>query len=63
MSHLVGLDHGTPRLLADYIIQGNSQGNIILFEPNTAEHTSARTIVDPVTALAPLSDSKTYAIG
>ncbi|EMC91828.1 hypothetical protein BAUCODRAFT_28068 [Baudoinia panamericana UAMH 10762] len=42
---------------------GNDQGNIILFEPATSEHVSARTIFDPVTALAPSSDCRTFAIG
>ena len=43
--------------------KGNSQGNVILFEPTTSEHISARTIFDPITALAPGSDCQTYAIG
>ncbi|KZF19473.1 hypothetical protein L228DRAFT_251066, partial [Xylona heveae TC161] len=42
---------------------GNSKGNIILFEPSTSEHLSTRTIFDPITALAPSSDCKTFAIG
>lgn len=42
---------------------GNDQGNIILFEPSTSEHISARTIFDPITALAPASDCRTFAIG
>ncbi|KAK5690518.1 hypothetical protein LTR17_025911 [Elasticomyces elasticus] len=42
---------------------GNDQGNVILFEPSTAEHISARTIFDPVTALAPSFDCRTFAIG
>lgn len=42
---------------------GNSQGNVILFEPSTSEHISARTIFDPITALAPAFDCQTYAIG
>ncbi|KAK4574558.1 hypothetical protein LTR86_001399 [Recurvomyces mirabilis] len=42
---------------------GNDQGNIILFEPSTSEHISARTIFDPVTALAPSTDCRTFAIG
>ncbi|TKA76883.1 hypothetical protein B0A55_03201 [Friedmanniomyces simplex] len=42
---------------------GNDQGNIILFEPSTSEHISARTIFDPVTALAPSNDCRTFAIG
>ncbi|KAH6604879.1 hypothetical protein Trco_006586 [Trichoderma cornu-damae] len=43
---------------------GNTQGNIILFEPTTCEHLSARTIDQiAVTALAPSSDCRTFAIG
>ncbi|KAL9052858.1 MAG: hypothetical protein Q9162_005158, partial [Coniocarpon cinnabarinum] len=46
-----------------YIAFGNTQGHIILFDPKTSEHFSARTIYDPVTALAPALDCKTFAIG
>ncbi|KAI8941418.1 hypothetical protein NX059_002640 [Plenodomus lindquistii] len=42
---------------------GNAQGNIILFESSTSEHLSARTLFDPITALAPASDCRTFAIG
>ncbi|KAI2706684.1 hypothetical protein DTO012A7_4695 [Penicillium roqueforti] len=42
---------------------GNSKGEVILFEPPTSEHISARTIFDPITALAPAMDCRTYAIG
>ncbi|KAI9879639.1 MAG: hypothetical protein M1830_007880 [Pleopsidium flavum] len=42
---------------------GNTQGNVILFEPSTSEHISARTIFDPITALAPASDCRSYAVG
>ncbi|KIY03925.1 uncharacterized protein Z520_00617 [Fonsecaea multimorphosa CBS 102226] len=42
---------------------GNAKGEVILFEPATSEHISARTIFDPITAIAPSSDCKTYAIG
>ncbi|KAI9728033.1 MAG: hypothetical protein M1834_007847 [Cirrosporium novae-zelandiae] len=42
---------------------GNSQGSVILFEPSTSEHIAARTIFDPITALAPASDCRNYAIG
>ncbi|KAI9787101.1 MAG: hypothetical protein M1839_003336 [Geoglossum umbratile] len=42
---------------------GNAQGNVILFEPSTSEHISARTIFDPITAIAPAADCRTYAIG
>jgi hypothetical protein len=36
---------------------------VILFEPSTSEHISARTIYDPITALAPSADCRTFAIG
>ncbi|KAF2196764.1 hypothetical protein GQ43DRAFT_484676 [Delitschia confertaspora ATCC 74209] len=42
---------------------GNAQGNVILFEPSTSEHLSSRTIFDPITALAPAADCRTFAIG
>ncbi|KAJ5558821.1 hypothetical protein N7461_002793 [Penicillium sp. DV-2018c] len=42
---------------------GNGKGDVILFEPPTSEHISARTIFDPITALAPANDCRTYAIG
>ncbi|KAI4593264.1 hypothetical protein KJ359_009992 [Pestalotiopsis sp. 9143b] len=43
---------------------GNSQGSIILFEPTTSEHISARTIDQiTVTAIAPAADCRTFAIG
>ncbi|KAK5806662.1 hypothetical protein VI817_000920 [Penicillium citrinum] len=42
---------------------GNGKGEVILFEPPTSEHISARTIFDPITALAPATDCRTYAIG
>lgn len=43
---------------------GNTQGNIMLFEPTTSEHISARTIDQiAVTALAPSADCRTFAIG
>ncbi|KAL1584098.1 hypothetical protein WHR41_08160 [Cladosporium halotolerans] len=42
---------------------GNVQGSIILFEPSTDENICARTIFDPVTAIAPASDNRTFAIG
>lgn len=47
----------------DAQVPGNDQGNIILFEPSTSEHISARTIFDPITAIAPSADCKTFAIG
>ncbi|KAI9928092.1 hypothetical protein MW887_002125 [Aspergillus wentii] len=42
---------------------GNGKGDVVLFEPSTSEHISARTIFDPITALAPAMDCRTYAIG
>ena len=42
---------------------GNVLGNVILFEPSSSEHISARTIFDPVTAIAPAADCSRYAIG
>ncbi|EEU42466.1 uncharacterized protein NECHADRAFT_93326 [Fusarium vanettenii 77-13-4] len=43
---------------------GNTKGSIILFEPSTSEHVSARTIDQiAVTALAPSADCRTFAIG
>jgi hypothetical protein len=42
---------------------GNTKGEVILFEPSTSEHISAKTIYDPITALAPSADCKVYAIG
>ncbi|KAK5660927.1 hypothetical protein OQA88_12301 [Cercophora sp. LCS_1] len=43
---------------------GNTQGNVILFEPTTSEHISARTIDQiAITALAPATDCRTFAIG
>ncbi|KAI9807036.1 MAG: hypothetical protein M1825_005753 [Sarcosagium campestre] len=42
---------------------GNSQGNVILFEPSTSEHISAKTIFDPITAIAPAADCQIYALG
>jgi hypothetical protein len=44
-------------------LPGNAKGEVILFEPATSDHISARTIFDPITAIAPSSDCKTYAIG
>jgi len=48
---------------ADVHAAGNSQGNVIIFNPSNTEHESARTIFDPITALAPAGDCQTYAIG
>lgn len=43
--------------------KGNVQGSIILFEPSTSEHISSRTIFDPITAIAPAVDCRTFAVG
>lgn len=45
------------------VLLGTVKGDIILFEPSTSEHISARTIYDPITALAPAADCRSYAIG
>lgn len=42
---------------------GNTEGSIILFQPQNSEHISARTINDPITAIAPAWDCQTYAVG
>ncbi|KIL85182.1 hypothetical protein FAVG1_11611 [Fusarium avenaceum] len=43
---------------------GNTKGSIILFEPITSAHVSIRTLDQiKVTALAPLADCQTFAIG
>ncbi|OAA67221.1 WD g-beta repeat protein [Niveomyces insectorum RCEF 264] len=43
---------------------GNDSGTIIIFEPETSEHLSFRTIDQiAVTALAPAADCRTFAIG
>jgi hypothetical protein len=43
---------------------GNAQGNVILFEPTTSEHLSARTIDQiAITAISPAADCRTFAIG
>lgn len=46
-----------------HIAFGNVKGEVILFAPATSEHYSSRTIYDPITALAPSSDCRTFAIG
>lgn len=64
MSPLVRETHGAYLRGSVLIAQiGNAQGNVILFEPSTSEHLSSRTIFDPVTALAPAADCRTFAIG
>ena len=45
------------------VIFGNDRGEVIEFEPSTSEHKSARTIFDPITAIAPAADCQTFAIG
>ncbi len=47
----------------DAHVAGNIEGSIILFQPQNSEHISARTINDPITAIAPAWDCKTYAVG
>ncbi|KAM5527370.1 hypothetical protein FOXYSP1_20242 [Fusarium oxysporum f. sp. phaseoli] len=43
---------------------GNTNGSLIIFEPSTSEHVSSSTIDEiAVSALAPLSDCRTFAIG
>lgn len=43
---------------------GNTQGSVIQFEPTTSEHISSRTLDQiAITALAPSSDCRTFAIG
>ncbi|KAK2687650.1 hypothetical protein QWA68_014223 [Fusarium oxysporum] len=43
---------------------GNTKGSLIIFEPSTSEHVSSSTIDEiAVSALAPLSDCRTFAIG
>ncbi|KAL2019117.1 hypothetical protein VTK56DRAFT_10068 [Thermocarpiscus australiensis] len=43
---------------------GNTQGNVILFEPATSEHISARTLDQiAITAISPAADCRTFAIG
>ncbi|RKK79200.1 hypothetical protein BFJ68_g17829 [Fusarium oxysporum] len=42
----------------------NTSGSLIIFEPSTSEHVSSSTIDEiAVSALAPLSDCRTFAIG
>lgn len=46
-----------------HVAFGNGKGEVIMFEPATSEHISARTIFDPITSLAPAADCRAYAIG
>ncbi|OKL57840.1 hypothetical protein UA08_07189 [Talaromyces atroroseus] len=46
-----------------HVAFGNGKGEVIMFEPATSEHLSARTIFDPITSLAPAADCRSYAIG
>lgn len=50
-------------MLICYCHLGNERGEVIFFEPSTSEHKSARTIYDPISAIAPAADCHTYAIG
>ncbi|KAL2055690.1 hypothetical protein ABVK25_003934 [Lepraria finkii] len=45
------------------VVFGNPQGTVVIFTPSHNEHKSARTIYDPITAIAPAWDCQTYAIG
>lgn len=38
-------------------------GNVILFDPSRAESISARTILNPLTSIAPAADCKSFALG
>ncbi|KAF8474582.1 WD40-repeat-containing domain protein [Kalaharituber pfeilii] len=42
---------------------GDCKGNVILFDPARSESILARTISDPLCALAPSTDCKTFALG
>ncbi|KAF4125847.1 WD domain, G-beta repeat protein [Geosmithia morbida] len=43
---------------------GNSQGSVVLFEPQTSEHVSSRTLDQiAITSIAPSSDCRTFALG
>ncbi|PKS09746.1 hypothetical protein jhhlp_004367 [Lomentospora prolificans] len=66
ISRFASYDHITAAawMRSGNVAFGNSQGTIILFEPRTQEHVSARTIDQiAVTALAPSGDCRTFAIG
>jgi len=64
MLPLVRLSVSIERSSSSNSIAGNVQGNVILFEPTTSEHISARTIDQiAITALAPGADCRTFAIG
>ncbi|KAK4241047.1 hypothetical protein C8A03DRAFT_12636 [Achaetomium macrosporum] len=46
------------------VVFGNTQGNVILFEPTTSEHLSARTLDQiAISAISPAADCRTFAIG
>ncbi|KAI9832262.1 MAG: hypothetical protein M1819_004440 [Sarea resinae] len=42
---------------------GNSHGEVILFDPSNSEHVSVRTIFDPITAISPSGDGRSFALG
>ncbi|KYK55357.1 uncharacterized protein DCS_07320 [Drechmeria coniospora] len=66
MARFASYDHltATAWMRNGNVAFGNSQGSIILFEPTTSEHISSRTIDQiAVTAIAPSSDCRTFAIG
>jgi hypothetical protein len=43
---------------------GNVSGGVTIFEPATREHVSAMTLDQiPITAIAPASDCRTFALG
>jgi hypothetical protein len=46
-----------------FVYPGNTLGHVILFDPSNSEHSSTRTINDPIKAIAPAADCQAYAIG
>ncbi|KAH7347758.1 hypothetical protein B0T11DRAFT_144191 [Plectosphaerella cucumerina] len=66
MSRFASYEHLTTAawMRSGNVAFGNTKGDIILFEPETSEHLSTRTLDQiAVTALAPASDNRTFAIG
>jgi len=59
----VGKDQLIGATGTDVHVAGGSQGSVVLFTPFNTETESARTIFDPITAIAPAWDCQTYAIG
>ncbi|KAI5843207.1 WD40-repeat-containing domain protein [Tricharina praecox] len=45
------------------LVFGDSLGNLILFNPENADAITARTIFDPLCAIAPTADCKAFALG